>query len=419
MTRFHFALGLSLPLAFALACSSTDDSRNAGNGGGAASGSGGDSSTGSVPGSGATTGAGGTIDGAGGITGAGGTGAGTGGSVDFVPLGATCETFGSAPLATVFANEYASWKSTQLEVCGAGVRVKGCPAQDASGTCSEAMGYGMLLAVAANDKTTFDQLNAYRLEMLQASSTSDKSLMPWAIWASKACPPTATDGDRNSATDADIDAAMALLQAEQRWGGGTYKPQALTTLASIMALEVSGSGASIRLDAGNQDGDLRDYVAYYTPAYFAVFAEVTGDGKWTELTNAYYTRLLAQQCDGNGQIYDDFQYPGECKFWWDSCRVPWRVSLDYAWHQDARAKQFLDKLEGFVGSDPSAISDQKNSAYAGAAVLSALSNDDGARMQELCNAWANASGLDDSPYFQKTLRLLYMMVAGGMFVRPG
>jgi hypothetical protein len=40
-------------------------------------------------------------------------------------------------------------------------------------------------------------------------------------------------------------------------------------------------------------------------------------------------------------------------------------------------------------------------------------------MQELCNAWATASGLDDSPYFQKTLRLLYMMVAGGMFVRPG
>jgi endo-1,4-beta-D-glucanase Y len=282
------------------------------------------------------------------------------------------------------------------------------------------MGYGMLLAVGANDQTTFDQLNAYRLEMLKASSTADKSLMPWAIYASKACPPTADGGDKNSATDGDIDAAMALLQAEHRWGGGTYKTQATTTLASVMALEVSGSGTSIRLDPGNQEADQRDYVAYYTPAYFAVFAAVTGDAKWTDLTNAYYTRLLANQCASNGQIYDDFQFPsGECKFWWDSCRVPWRVSLDYAWHQDTRAKQFLDKLEGFVGSDPSAISDQKNSAFAGGAALSAISNDDGARMQELCNAWASASGLDDSPYFQKTLRLLYMMVAGGMFVRPG
>ncbi|HSC85745.1 MAG TPA: glycosyl hydrolase family 8 [Polyangiaceae bacterium] len=401
-------LALASVLPFSLIACSGGDSFDGGTGG-APSGTGG-----------SVAGIGGTTNGTGSTTGTGSTGSGASGNPDdFVPLGATCQTFGAQSLDDAFAAGYAAWKTSQVESCNGGARVKGCPAADASGTCSEAQAYGMLLAVAADDRTTFDQLNSYRLQMLQQSSTADKSLMPWAIWNSKSCPPVAEGGDKNAATDADLDAAMALLQAQQRWGGDTYRAQADTTLAGLLAYTVAGSGASIHLKPGNQDGDARDYVAYYTPAYFAVFAEATGNATWTALTDAYYTRLNASQCAANGQIYDDFAYPGECKFWWDSCRVPWRVALDYSWHQDARAKDFLDTLESFVGSDPTAISDQKNSAFTGAAVLSALSNDDPGRMQELCTAWANPSTtLDDSPYFQKTLRLLYLSVAGGKFVRP-
>lgn len=404
-----FPLATLAVVAATTACSSSDSSRGEPPGsGGLPSGTGG--------GDGSSTGGGAPIDSSGGGTGN-ATGGGGGGG-DFTPQGATCETFGGQPLDQAFATLYADWKTTQVEICGDGARVKGCPAADPQGTCSEAQAYGMLLAIAASDRDTFDRLNNYRLEMLQQSSTADKSLMPWAIWNAKACPPVAEGGDRNSATDADIDAAMALLQAKVLWGDDAYHTQAITTLNSILALEVTGSGASTRLLPGNHDGDLRDYVAYYTPAYFKVFAELTGENRWIELTDAYYTRLLANQCPGNGQIYDDFQYPGECKFWWDSCRVPWRVALDYAWHQDSRAKQFLDTLAGHVGLDPTSVSDQKNSAYVGGAVLSALSNDDPTRMQTLCDAWANASGLDDAPYFQKTLKLLYLVVASGNFFRP-
>jgi len=333
-------------------------------------------------------------------------------------VGAQCSTFGTQPMADAFGSLYQEWKSTQLVECGTTLRVQGCPAADDQGTCSEAMGYGMLLANGARDRDTFDRLNAYRHEMLLASSTADKSLMPWAIWNSKSCPPTAEGGDSNSATDADIDAAMALLQAATLYGDDGYRTEALTILASIMALEVEGAGASIKLKPGNHDGDNRDYVAYYTPAYFHVFAELTGDTRWTDLGTAFYTRLLANQCPGNGQIYDDFANPGECKFWWDSCRVPWRVALDYSWNGTAEAKTFLDTLHGFVGTSPLTISDQKNSAFVGAGVLSGLASDDPNAMQAMCNTWAGATDLDDSPYFQKTLRLLYLMVAGGNFPRP-
>lgn len=330
--------------------------------------------------------------------------------------GGKCDTFGAQSLDDAFASLYALWKTEQVETCGEGARVKGCPG--AEDTCSEAQAYGMLLAVGANDQTLFDQLNTYRLQMLSSSSTADDSLMPWAIRDANSCPPSASGGDTNSATDADVDAAMALLQAHSLWGGEAYLTQAVTTLTSIMNLEVIGTGASTKLKPGNHDDDLRDYVAYYTPGYYPVFAEVTGDSRWTELGAAYYTRLLSNQCPSNGQIYDDFYYPsGDCKFWYDSCRVPWRVSLDYQWHQDANAKAFLDTLNGFVGTDPTGVG-EPNSAFVGAGVLSAVSNDDPAALQTLCSAWANANGLDDSPYFQKTLKLLYLMVAGQKVIRP-
>lgn len=416
---------LSLFVVSLAACSA--GSSPSGDGDGDVTGSGATFGTGAASGTGATSGTGSAFGtGASGTGAASGTGstsgtgaAGSGGGGTYVPgtlYGGKCDTFGAQSLDDAFASLYASWKTEQVVTCGDGARVKGCPG--AEDTCSEAQAYGMLLAVGAGDQVLFDQLNTYRLQMLASSSTADNSLMPWAIWNANSCPPTATGGEANSATDADVDAAMALLQAHAIWGGTDYQTQAVTTLTSIMNLEVIGTGAETKLKPGNHEGDFRDYVAYYTPGYYPVFAAVTGDSRWTELGDAYYTRLLANQCPGNGEIYDDFFYPsGDCKFWYDSCRVPWRVSLDYQWHNDADAKAFLDKLNGFVGTDPN-ISTEQNSAFVGAGVLSGISNPDPGALQTLCTAWANASGLDDSPYFQKTLKLLYLMVAGQKFIRP-
>jgi hypothetical protein len=46
---------------------------------------------------------------------------------------------------------------------------------------------------------------------------------------------------------------------------------------------------------------------------------------------------------------------------------------------------------------------------------------DQATMNDFCTKWVNAkaaaSGFDDNPYFQKTLGVIYLLVAGGMFDR--
>ena len=331
--------------------------------------------------------------------------------------GAVCTSMGTTAIATAFNTGYAAWNKAHVVECGSGLaRVIGC--QGGNSTCSEGMGYGLLLAVAASDQTTFDKLNAFRKQLQSVNNAPDSSSGKLMAWLSgDTCPPTASSGNSNSATDGDLDAAMALVQADKRWPGGTYLTEAKQYIEAIWLnqVEKDGSGNPLRLKPGNLplSQDTRDYISYYAPGYFHVFAQLTGQTKWSALADAFYTKLAAQQAScSNGQVPDTFGAT-DCKIWYDSCRAPWRIANDYGWFGDTRAKSFLDKLRsGSVStSDPGAGTDQKNSAIVGAFAMSGVSSDN-ATMQTLCNNWESTQK-DDTPYFQKTLRLLYMLVAAG------
>jgi hypothetical protein len=305
-----------------------------------------------------------------------------------------------------------------VKECGTGLaRVTGC--QGDNSTCSEGMGYGMLLAVAANDQATFDALNAFRKELTRINNAPDDSSGKVMAWLSAdTCPPTASGGNANSATDGDLDAAMSLIQAAARWPGGAYLDEAKEYVEAIWKnqVEKDGSGNPLRLKPGNLElsADSRDYVSYYAPGYFHVFASVTGETKWNSLADVFYTKLAERQAQcTNGQVPDTFDAT-DCKIWYDSCRAPWRIANDYGWFGDERAKAFLDALyAGSVqGKQASEWSDQSNSAMLGALALSGVSSDD-ATMQSLCDAWSSAQK-DDTPYFQNTLRLLFLLTAAGL-----
>jgi hypothetical protein len=140
-----------------------------------------------------------------------------------------------------------------------------------------------------------------------------------------------------------------------------------------------GTGSPTRLKPGNLalSADPRDYVPYYSPGYFHVFAQITGQSKWSKLADVFCTKLLAQQATcSNGQISDTFGAT-DCKIWNDSCRVHWRITADYRWFANARAKTFLDALRsGSVSSGtPGTATDQKNSAIIGAFAMSGNSSD--------------------------------------------
>jgi len=94
---------------------------------------------------------------------------------------------------------------------------------------SEGQGYSMLLAVAAGDRKTFDQLWQWTKKQLQVRKTD--ALHAWS-WGKRANGVT-TVIDYNNATDGDICIAWALLLARVRWHIPDYEDEAGKIIASI------------------------------------------------------------------------------------------------------------------------------------------------------------------------------------------
>ncbi len=113
-------------------------------------------------------------------------------------------------------------------------------------TVSEGMGYGLLLAYAANDQKSFDAFLRYVVnETAQGCSTFyqgqcqviTKHLMPWLV--NDAGSPVTLNGNSTagSASDADVQIAYAVYLASQRWPGDTVDGQTYTEIFNNMLLE--------------------------------------------------------------------------------------------------------------------------------------------------------------------------------------
>jgi endoglucanase len=93
---------------------------------------------------------------------------------------------------------------------------------------SEGQGYGLLLAVANDDRAAFDKLYAWTNNNLHKRSDH---LFAWK-WGKR---PNGNWGviDYNNATDGDILIAFALLKAYEKWKDGNYKSEALGIIKDI------------------------------------------------------------------------------------------------------------------------------------------------------------------------------------------
>ena len=143
-------------------------------------------------------------------------------------------------------------------------------------TVSEGQAYGMLVAVAIDDRAAFDSIWRWTREHLQR----DDDLLSWR-WA---------DGrvaDAMPATDADVDAAHALTLASSRFQQPDHARDAVRLAAAIVEHEViAGSGGPVAV-AGPWAVDSR-WVnpSYGDPVAFAALAELTGDPTWEALDDA-------------------------------------------------------------------------------------------------------------------------------------
>lgn len=305
--------------------------------------------------------------------------------------------------------EYTRWKNQFLHDCGGG---RSSVPTDADGLVSEGIGYGMLITASMGSQAEFDAMYAtYKIAPKDATG-----LMQWQYNDPCANSPS---GDPNGASDADLDAAMALLQAEARFGGGVYVADAKQLIGTIRAGVVKNCAGKVQLVAGGWDNDCSSLnPSYYSPGYYKAFARVDtlGAGTWENLVNSAYTEWETYKATGPNGLWPDgsgsncFACNG-----YDASRVPWRIAMDYAWTGDTRAQGLLTYVSQKVDAQGfAALSTDPNSAFYGALALSGLGVSQ-AKADSYYATWVGSNPLYDNAYFQGTLRMIYMLVAAGQF----
>ena len=205
-------------------------------------------------------------------------------------------------------------------------------------TTSEGQGYAMLRAVWSNDRATFNSVWAWTKQHLQVR---DDKLFAWK-WKG-------TVLDRNSATDADTDIALALILAARRFDHPPFEQESLAIIDSIWNQEMVHIGTRAYVTAGNW-ASYEDYptihVAYLAPYAYEIFASVDSRHPWAHAIKTSYAILH--------WLYDEEALPvppeliyldprtekltvrhpvtgTSSSFSYDAFPIFWRVALDTAW----------------------------------------------------------------------------------------
>ena len=140
---------------------------------------------------------------------------------------------------------------------------------------SEGQGYGMLIAVAADDRRRFEQIHQWTTTHL---AVREDGLLAWS-WNRQ----EGRIGDMNAATDGDMLVAWALLQAAERWNAPSYRRAAERHLDAIEPLVVRHGGRWLIKPGPSgfmPDGDaLHVNLSYWVFPALQAFAKAH-DGPW-------------------------------------------------------------------------------------------------------------------------------------------
>ncbi|MCI4678433.1 cellulase [Rhodoblastus acidophilus] len=159
---------------------------------------------------------------------------------------------------------------------------------------SEGQGYGMLLAVAANDHEAFDRIWGFtRANMM----TREDQLIAWR-WDPRSRPPVT---DMNDASDGDILVAWGLTEAADYWGDESYRVAARRIAVEIgrKLLLVGGEAGPLLLPAvagfakeDRPDGPVLNLSYWVFPA-FERLPQVAPEVDWNGLIQSGLTLIKA------------------------------------------------------------------------------------------------------------------------------
>lgn len=239
-------------------------------------------------------------------------------------------------------------------------------------TTSEGQAYAMLRALMIDDAETFDRVLTWGEQNLARHDDDDElidHLWAWK-WGPDAAPGEAKKWgilDPNFATDADIDAATALIMAARRWQKPAYLTLAKTKLKDIW--EFSTADIELKDDVSGHyllPGPIDAFhpsaetwylnPSYVAPYAFRLFAQVDRRRDWMQLVETGYRML-----EGSSQLselglpsdwvlfHSDAPHyrelpdtaPLKSIYGFDAYRVWWRVALDLIWFESAPAGHYL------------------------------------------------------------------------------
>ncbi len=165
--------------------------------------------------------------------------------------------------------------------------------------------------------------------------------------------------------------AWALVMADKQWGGQgslskSYLDTAKQLLGDIWKYEIDNNRLPKNGSGWGDDNSLN--ISYFAPAYYRVFANVTGEARWgKDVVDYIYTVIGQNLNDSNGNktngLVPAFSKadgsaaavaPGQSglafNYQYDACRTPFRIGLDACFSNEQRAVDYVEKTSGFFSA---------------------------------------------------------------------
>lgn len=230
-------------------------------------------------------------------------------------------------------------------------------------TTSEGQAYAMLRAVWVGDRAAFDAAFQWAKNNLNSGVRRDRL---WAWKWGKANSGEWKVLDRAFASDADQDAAVALLAAHRAWRDERYLQEARAIIQDLWKAGTKMAGEKRFLLAGDslcQGMTCRLNPSYMAPYAYRMFAKVDRDHNWQELVDSSYwlletassltrTRLppdwiLLDTSEGRLRLSNE----KDSAFSYDALRTYWRVALDWEVYRATQARDYMRGTLAWAASE--------------------------------------------------------------------
>ena len=260
----------------------------------------------------------------------------------------------TSPSSADGLDAYNYWKQnfvTSSGACGER-RVKwdffsgGRGATDGSETVSEGIAYGMLLTAYAGDQAIFDDFWSYYKQ-----HRNQNGVMNWRIQ-------NCNVKGWNGASDAELDAAMALVVASHQWQDDKYLDDAKDMIRIIREKEFTSESEKILKPGDQFGGSELVNPSYFSPAYYRVFATLepnytnfwygAADKGYEIINNADKNNngLVPDWCKANGDFSSQagaYEDNGQ-NFIFDAIRTPMRSAVDFLWFGTQEGADYCGNL---------------------------------------------------------------------------